>query len=147
MSLSGLDFRVTVTLRKQSRNSKDEPGGRNWRKDHGGCCWPAYFPCLTQLAFLTQPKTICSGLPLPTVSWDLPYQSLSKIPHRLAYKANWWRHFSIEASSSQMTLAGVKLTKLTIMVSFIPLGVKKNCLYNISSFYLKESHIILDPLL
>lgn len=76
-----------------------------------------------------------------------PLSIIKQDPSQTCQQSNLMEAFFNWGFSSQMTLAGIKLTKLTSMISFIPLGVKKNCLYNISSFHLKESHIILDPLL
>lgn len=51
------------------------------------CCFLASFPVACSVCFLTNPRTTCLGMALPTGSWALPHQSLNKKRlHRPAYR-------------------------------------------------------------
>lgn len=64
----------------------------------------------------------CLGVAPPTVSWGLLHESsVRKIPHMLAYRTTWWRHFSIDSPSPQMTLACVNLKKKKMLASTVSL--------------------------
>jgi len=61
-------------------------------------------PMVCSACFLKESRTTHSGQ-------GPPHQSLiKKMPLRLAYSLTGWRYFIHEVSSSQMTLACVKLT-------------------------------------
>lgn len=51
------------------------------------CCFLAGFPVACSVCFLTNPRTTCLGMALPTGSWALPHQPLNKKRlHRPAYR-------------------------------------------------------------
>lgn len=62
---------------------------------------------------------------MPTVSWVLPYQSLTrKMFHRLYLQAIWWKHCSAVYFLPQ-NQACVKLTKTPTWTHYITLGMNK----------------------
>lgn len=74
------------------------------------CCFPACSPWLAQLVFLhicahhTRSGTAHNGWGLlPSIS------SQEDALHRLVHRAIWWKQFSIEIPSTQVTLAYFKL--------------------------------------
>ena len=92
----------------QGRNSRQEPGGRNWSGDHGevllmGCLphTPTYSVC-----FLIHPSTVsCPGMALSTVSWALPYPfSIKNLPCRFACRQCDGGIFSIEGALPGLSL-------------------------------------------
>lgn len=63
--------------------------------------------------FLMPLWTTCPGREASSVSWALRYQSpTKKMPHRLASRPTWWKHFLRWGSSSQRILVCVTLTRL-----------------------------------
>lgn len=68
-----------------------------------GCCLLTCSPWLTSSAFFQHPGPPARGAPPPIVGWAF-YTNC----YRFACRQTSWRHFSIESSSSQMTLACVK---------------------------------------
>lgn len=63
----------------QFRNSRQEPRGRDWNRDHRGVFCTELLPKACSVFFLTQPKTTCPGLAPYSVGWALPHWLSVKI--------------------------------------------------------------------
>jgi hypothetical protein len=113
-SLPGLHFHNTVHHQgSQYRNSKSVQGlwSRNWCGGHWGKLLTGLFLMAFSACFLIEPRTTSPRMVPPTMDCTLPHQLLIKaMPYSLAHNPIFWRHILIEAPSSQMTLACVKLT-------------------------------------
>jgi hypothetical protein len=67
-------------------NSEQEPGSKNWSRGHGGMLLTGCSPWLAQPAFLYNLGPFALGVAIPTMGWDLPYQSSTKkMLHGLAF--------------------------------------------------------------
>lgn len=78
----------------QSRNSKQESGGRSWSRNHGGTLlvWFNLPDLLTTYPLQTRPT--CPGTVLPTVGGALPHLLATKAkPLWLILRSVWWRQF------------------------------------------------------
>lgn len=63
-------FQLTsVTKGSQDRHSSQEPGSRNWSKDHVGTLLTGLIPMAGSLAFLS---TAYPGVAQPIVAWAPP---------------------------------------------------------------------------
>lgn len=58
----------------QGRNSKQEPGGENWNREHGEECCSLAWSSWDVLCFFRHPWTTCPGTIPPTLYWVLPCQ-------------------------------------------------------------------------
>lgn len=79
----------------QGKNSKQEPGRRNWNRSHREALFTDLLSECCSAYFLIKPKTNFSGVALPLMAWILQYLSLIKemLLFRLASRLIWWRHF------------------------------------------------------
>ena len=83
-----------ITEGSWGRNSRQEPGGRNWSRDHGETLLPGLFSTACSIGFLVHPRLTCPEVSPPTVGWVLPHQSVIKqMSHRHAHGPVWWRQF------------------------------------------------------
>lgn len=79
-------FHLT-NLRSLFQISGQESRGNNHSRDHGGMLWISGL-CLTvcSVQFLIESRTTFPGLTPSTMGRALPYRSLKKIHHKLAYR-------------------------------------------------------------
>lgn len=80
-----------IAERSRIRNSRQEPGFRNWNRDHGGMWLTGLFPLTCSAIFLTQPRSTCPGITLPTMGWSLYQLTTNKMLHRHVHRPIWWR--------------------------------------------------------
>lgn len=65
------------------RETRQDPGGRNWHRSHGGLLLSSLLPLACWVDFFIHPRITCSGMALPTVNQVFSYQPLiRKITHR-----------------------------------------------------------------
>lgn len=80
--------------------------GRDSSRNMEECSSLAYSACV-----LTEPRTTCLGMALPTVDWACPHQLAVKIvSHRHGHRQIWWWCFLIEVPFTLGTVACVILT-------------------------------------
>lgn len=91
-------FTSQVILKEsQGRNSKQQPGGRNWHRHQGRMLLTVLYLMASSACFLIQPGITCPGMVLSTVSKALPHQSLNKTirTRQTCLQANLSEKFSI----------------------------------------------------
>lgn len=117
MATGGKWFFHLTANSPSSREARDRAQG--WILDTGTetqateeCCLLASFPFLLS-AFLTQPRSICLGMLLPTLGLTILHQlAIKKMSQRYVPNPIWYRgSFSIEAFFSQMSLVVSKVYK------------------------------------
>lgn len=106
-----LHFHILVHTEKLRKGTQtgQEPGGKDGCRGHGGMLLSILLIIVCSAHLFIEPRTISQRMAPPIMDWTLPHKSLiKKIIYRLFYRQI-LRHF-LDVSSSQMTLACVKLT-------------------------------------
>ena len=105
-------FTLLFTIRgsKAGTQAGQEPGSRNWSRDHGGVLLNGLLSVACSACFLICPGTTCLGVALAAMGWGLPHASLIKrIPHSHAHSTIWWSLFLNWASLFPGNSSFVKL--------------------------------------
>jgi len=124
--LFDLHFHAHSPLLKEVRTGTQTgqgPGGRSWRRDHGGVLLTSLLPMANSVYFLTECRTTCPKVAPPTMGWALPHQSLIEtMPLRQIlwrHSLNWGPLLFSDSSLCQVT------AKLASTLSNFLLGLNK----------------------
>lgn len=78
----------------RSRSMVEEGQGRSWIRNHKRSLLTSLFTGSCSLSFLTQSRSTCLGMVLPTVDQALLSQlPIKKMPHRLRHRLILWGQF------------------------------------------------------
>lgn len=112
----------SIVQENKSKNEMQDPGDRNWSRNHLGILFIALISMTCSDCFLTALRITFLVMAPHTVSWFFPhYHSLSKCPHRRAYRPVLWRKFSqLKIPSSRLTVACVRLIEKVAFIIHVP---------------------------